>query len=141
MDGSRYTRSQDGDLTGQSISLDRRMLDWIVGLDTEINEVVEGANLYTPTVRLAHVVLPKEQKEKIMSAVTSYTAFKAFKKRKALEKQKIKEAEAQKLAASPSTPTPDNGGGAAAAAAAHEQQPGGDLSDVVAGLVFLFSGQ
>ena len=32
------------------VELDRRMLDWIVGLDTEMNELVEGSHLYTPKV-------------------------------------------------------------------------------------------
>jgi len=33
------------DLGDQITRMDRRMLDWIVGLDTEINELVEGSNL------------------------------------------------------------------------------------------------
>ena len=28
------------------IILDRRVLDWVVGLDSEINELVEGSDLY-----------------------------------------------------------------------------------------------
>ena len=28
------------------IVLDRRVLDWVVGLDSEINELVEGSDLY-----------------------------------------------------------------------------------------------
>lgn len=87
-----------------------------------------------PCHRLAHVVLPKEQKEKIMSAVTSYTAFKAFKKRKAIERQQLQEEAGRKLSASSSSTSAAGGGGG------HHDQPGGDLSDVVAGLVFLFSG-
>lgn len=54
------------------------MLDWIVGLDTEINEVVEGTNLYTPSVELSSVVLPEEQKEQIMSAVDSFSVFQRY---------------------------------------------------------------
>ncbi len=38
---SRWHQSS-GDLTDQRISLDRRVLDWAVGLDSEINELVEG---------------------------------------------------------------------------------------------------
>ena len=33
------------DLMHQSVVLDRRILDWVVGLDTEISEIVEGSNL------------------------------------------------------------------------------------------------
>lgn len=42
-----YTRG-GGDLMDQQVELDRRMLDWIVGLDTEMNELVEGSHLYLP---------------------------------------------------------------------------------------------
>lgn len=44
-----YTRG-GGDLMDQQVELDRRMLDWIVGLDTEMNELVEGSHLYHPKV-------------------------------------------------------------------------------------------
>lgn len=33
------------------VEVDRRTLDFVVGLDTELNELVEGSHLYTPTVR------------------------------------------------------------------------------------------
>ena len=39
-----------GDLTDQRVMLDRRVLDWVVGLDSEINELVEGSDLYEPKV-------------------------------------------------------------------------------------------
>lgn len=44
------------DLTDNSVELDRRMLDYIVGLDTEFSEIVDGSNLYTPNgiVRTSH---------------------------------------------------------------------------------------
>jgi hypothetical protein len=47
--GSSYARG-GGDLMDHQVELDRRMLDWIVGLDTEMNELVEGSHLYTPKV-------------------------------------------------------------------------------------------
>lgn len=37
---------QSNDLTDQKMALDRRVLDYIVGLDSEINELVEGSDLY-----------------------------------------------------------------------------------------------
>lgn len=40
--------STAGDLVDQRVELDRRVLDWVVGLDTEMNELVEGSDLYTP---------------------------------------------------------------------------------------------
>lgn len=33
------------------MEVDRRTLDFVVGLDTELNELVEGSHLYTPQVR------------------------------------------------------------------------------------------
>lgn len=39
----RYFRGED--LGEMMARMDRRMLDWIVGLDTEINELVEGSDL------------------------------------------------------------------------------------------------
>lgn len=74
----RYSREANSDLTTQVIGLDRRVLDWVVGLDTEINELVEGSNLYAPKFEMSDVVLPSDQKEAIMKAVTSFQQFKAF---------------------------------------------------------------
>ena len=39
------------------MEIDRRMLDFIVGLDREFSELVEGSHLYTPTVDLNQVRL------------------------------------------------------------------------------------
>eukprot|EP00438_Fugacium_kawagutii_P000935 Skav228057 [mRNA] locus=scaffold2067:61799:64739:- [translate_table: standard] len=73
----------DKDLTGHTVHIDRRILDFVVGLDTvrwrarvcelnklgmvqlcelieEINEVVEGSNLYKPSATLEQLVLPEE---------------------------------------------------------------------------------
>ena len=46
-----------GDLTDQKMSIDRRLLDWCVGLDSEINELVEGSDLYKPKVNLSQVCI------------------------------------------------------------------------------------
>ncbi|GLE02341.1 hypothetical protein PINS_up018267 [Pythium insidiosum] len=69
-----------GDLVDQRVELDRRVLDWVVGLDTEINELVEGSDLYAPKVRLDQVVLPEDHKATILRTVESYEAFRAFRK-------------------------------------------------------------
>lgn len=45
------------DLADYVVTIDRRMMDWVVGLNTEINELIEGSNLYTPKVDMDHVVL------------------------------------------------------------------------------------
>lgn len=73
--------SSSGDLVDQRVELDRRVLDWVVGLDTEINELVEGSDLYSPKVNLEQVVLPPEHKHNILETVESYEKFCAYRKK------------------------------------------------------------
>ncbi|CAK9229367.1 unnamed protein product [Sphagnum troendelagicum] len=79
-----YTRG-GGDLMDQQVELDRRMLDWIVGLDTEMNELVEGSHLYKPKVAMEQVVLPEEQKEMLLKTVDNFAKFRQYRKRAGLE--------------------------------------------------------
>lgn len=44
--------SRYDELATEYVLIDRRLLDWLVGLDTEVSELIEGLNLYTPAVRL-----------------------------------------------------------------------------------------
>ena len=44
-----------GDPTSASVEIDRRMLDFCVGLDTEFSEIVEGSHLYFPKTKFEHV--------------------------------------------------------------------------------------
>ncbi|RHZ08155.1 hypothetical protein DYB31_011514 [Aphanomyces astaci] len=74
-----------GDLVDQRVELDRRVLDWVVGLDTEINELVEGSDLYNPKVQLSQVVLPDEYKQTILSTVTAYEHFRTYRKTSGLD--------------------------------------------------------
>ena len=39
----------------QQVEIDRRMLDFCVGLDTEFSEVVEGSHLYFPKTKFEQV--------------------------------------------------------------------------------------
>lgn len=68
----------NGDLTDNRITLDRRVLDWAVGLDSEINELVEGSDLYEPKVNLSQVVLPPGYIEMLMNQCLCYDAFKKY---------------------------------------------------------------
>ncbi|KAL3696624.1 hypothetical protein R1sor_010700 [Riccia sorocarpa] len=80
-----YARGGRGDLMDQQVELDRRMLDWIVGLDTEMNELVEGSHLYTPKIAMEQVVLPAEQKEMLLKTVENFAKFRLYRKRAGLE--------------------------------------------------------
>ncbi|CAI5736416.1 unnamed protein product [Hyaloperonospora brassicae] len=77
--------STAGDLVDQRVELDRRVLDWVVGLDTEMNELVEGSDLYTPKVQLDQVVLPEEHKSTILETAESYESFRRYRKKSGLE--------------------------------------------------------
>jgi SpoVK/Ycf46/Vps4 family AAA+-type ATPase len=65
-------REAGGDLTENRLALDRRILDWTVGLDSEINELVQGSDLYDPVVQLNQVILPRGYIERILSLCYSY---------------------------------------------------------------------
>ena len=58
------------------VSIDRQMLDYIVGLDTEIGELVDGSELITPKITLDKVALPAEIKSSIIHSVKSHQKFK-----------------------------------------------------------------
>ena len=60
------------DLTSCRVELDRRLFDYIVGLDTEMSEVVEGSHLYLPDVNLEDVVLPSETKQRVVEAIMHF---------------------------------------------------------------------
>ena len=75
-----------GDMTENRITLDRRILDWVVGLDSEINELVEGSDLYEPVVELSQVVLPLGYAESILSQCRSYDYFQTYRQTIGLDK-------------------------------------------------------
>ena len=74
-----------GDLTDQRIALDRRILDWVVGLDSEINELVEGSDLYVPKVNLSQVVLPEGHLKSLLSQCLNYDAFREYRRKSGLD--------------------------------------------------------
>ncbi|KAL6050677.1 AAA domain-containing protein [Balamuthia mandrillaris] len=76
----RLTESWGGDLMRVLVELDRRMLDFIVGLDTEFNELVEGSHSYFPKVNVDQVILPDEAKKLIMDTVHGFELYKKHRK-------------------------------------------------------------
>lgn len=69
------------DLMNCQVDIDRRMLDYFVGLDCEFGEIVEGSNLYFPKVKLENVVIPEPTKKLILSTVSNYEEFKKYRKK------------------------------------------------------------
>lgn len=64
------------DLSETQVEIDRRLMDYIVGLDTELNEIVDGSELFFPKVSLNQVVLPTENKTLIMDTIKNFDVFK-----------------------------------------------------------------
>jgi hypothetical protein len=44
----------------------------LVGLDTQVNELVDGTNLYSPSVSLDQVVLPALHKAELLQTVSDF---------------------------------------------------------------------
>eukprot|EP00439_Symbiodinium_sp_Y106_P012056 s5541_g1.t2 len=77
--------ARSGDLTCHTVHIDRRILDFVVGLDTEINEVVEGSNLYKPSATLQQLVLPEDMKSNILALVDNFEQFCKYRKSSGLD--------------------------------------------------------
>merc|ERR1719233_1859860 len=72
-EASRWMSSKG--LITMTLSIDRRLVDYVCGLDLEFGALVEGSHLYTPTVTMDQVVLPKQIKERIIGAVQGIDRF------------------------------------------------------------------
>lgn len=51
------------------------MLDFVVGLDTEFSELMEGSHLYTPSVGIDEVVLAEAKKKLVVDTVAHFDIF------------------------------------------------------------------
>lgn len=67
----------------QGVDIDRRMLDFLCGLDTEFSDMVDGSHLYFPSaVQLEDVI----QKKLIVETVENFAAYKKVRKSLGLDK-------------------------------------------------------
>jgi len=69
-----------GDLTSCPVEIDRRMVDFIVGLDSEVHQLVDGSHLYLPQQKMSSVVLPEESKALIVKTVKSFALYRKTKR-------------------------------------------------------------
>ena len=60
------------------VEIDRRLLDYILGLNTELSELVDGSDLFTPSVKLDNVVLPTTKKNLILDTIKNFDVFKSY---------------------------------------------------------------
>ena len=63
------------DLMHSLLEIDRRMVDYVVALDTEFGALVEGSALFSPNVSLNQVILAKETKELILDTISGMEEF------------------------------------------------------------------
>jgi SpoVK/Ycf46/Vps4 family AAA+-type ATPase len=75
------------DLTDCEVEIDRRMLDFVVGLDTEFNEIVDGSHLYTPNVEFNDVILSDDIKSIVLDTVGNFDRLKQVEKEIELDKK------------------------------------------------------
>ena len=76
-----HTARLRDDLLHSTVRIDQRMVDYLVGLETEATALVEGSHLYRPTVDLSRVILPEEQKQLILETITGFPAFQQARRR------------------------------------------------------------
>ena len=60
------------DLNACQVTLDRRLFDFVVGLDTEMSELLDGSHLYKPEISVDDVILPAETKQRVLDAVVNF---------------------------------------------------------------------
>ena len=76
-----HTARLRDDLLHSTVRIDQRMVDYLVGLETEATALVEGSHLYRPTMDLSRVILPEEQKQLILETITGFPAFQQARRR------------------------------------------------------------
>ncbi|KAF0981915.1 hypothetical protein FDP41_011776 [Naegleria fowleri] len=81
----RLSDKLSDDLMECSVDIDRRMLDYLCGLDLEFSHVVEGSHLFYPKIKLENVVLPDSQKQLIVETVSNFEKFKKVRKQLGFE--------------------------------------------------------
>jgi len=60
------------DISLQQVKLDRRLFDFIIGLDTEMSELIDGSLLYKPDINVDDVILPEDTKKRILNSVLCF---------------------------------------------------------------------
>jgi SpoVK/Ycf46/Vps4 family AAA+-type ATPase len=69
-----------GDLGECIVDLDHMVLDYVAGLQTEIDELMDSARFYTPKVSMDSVVLPKDMKNLVIRQAESFELFRKVRK-------------------------------------------------------------
>lgn len=57
------------------ITIDQRLAEYIMNIDNQSEDIVEGSKLYTPTVTMDQVIISDEKKSKILDAISNYEIY------------------------------------------------------------------
>jgi hypothetical protein len=68
------------DLGECAVDLDHLIMDYCVGLRTEVDELMDSARCYTPKVSMDTVVLPTDMKELLLRQAENYELFRKLRK-------------------------------------------------------------
>ncbi|RNF18158.1 putative AAA family ATPase [Trypanosoma cruzi] len=68
------------DLMDYVVDIDRKIVDYLMGTETETAEMVPGSRLYMPVVPMEKVVLPKNTTDMVVTTIQHYTLFEQCKR-------------------------------------------------------------
>jgi hypothetical protein len=57
--------------------MDRRKIDRLVGLTTDIDEILEGSHYYEPVTSVEQVILPDDMKDDILRSIRTFSAYRS----------------------------------------------------------------
>ena len=75
-----HSSSDSTDIGEYACVLDRMAFDYIVGLQTELTEIIESARCYTPEVDMETVILPEKMKRLAVQRVENFELFRKLRK-------------------------------------------------------------
>lgn len=68
------------DLGDFCCELDHMVLDYVAGLHTELDEIMDSARCYSPKVDMDSVVLPKKMKDLVLQRAENFDIFRKLRK-------------------------------------------------------------
>ncbi|KAJ3443664.1 atpase [Anaeramoeba flamelloides] len=73
--------NSNSDLQNCYVSIETRILDFVVGLDFQNEEVLQGSHIYHSTENIDRVILPEKQKSLIINSTMNFENFKKVRKK------------------------------------------------------------
>ncbi|RNF10903.1 putative AAA family ATPase [Trypanosoma rangeli] len=80
LDGGNGRTCFNTDLMDYVVDIDRKIVDYLMGTETETAEMVPGSQLYMPVVPMENVVLPKCTTEMVVTMIQHYSLFEQCKR-------------------------------------------------------------